>query len=100
MGSITFGRIDDVTTVATTVKGIGPPPNGNPIALVTLNDDTRGGWAREYDSDRAGTLLHELGHAYNAIYGAGSSRIRPDGQNSDPANQALNNDDIDKKCLH
>lgn len=49
--------------------------------LITLNNTTGGtAFVSGNQNDWAITLLHELGHVYTDLYGAGTSQIVPDGE--------------------
>ena len=105
-GQVIWNDIGDSGIAATTSKGIGMPNADGTIsktAVITLNDNLNsilfGGGA----TGGAAMLLHELGHAYEFIYGAASSAIKgPDGNLADPvqaANQDNNNSLISKNCF-
>lgn len=51
----------------------------NPETKFNSGDPSWGTWGLSVAMNRAITLIHELGHAANAIKGPGSSRIRNDG---------------------
>ena len=102
LGSITFGFIADPSASAMTKQGIGAPPDAGPIAIIRLNNDREGDWFLQEPLQQAGTLLHELGHAYNFIYGAGASKIANGDNPNTLAGQALqdaNQTNIYDKCL-
>ena len=72
-GSISYGRISAVATSATTA--LKPGTIG---VTITINDNANGLWGFEGPLGNAGTLLHELGHAYVDLWGADASAIQPD----------------------
>ena len=92
-GSVTFGIVSQSNYVAQ----VGP---GVPVNII-LNDNAYGPWATSTSVEQAGTLLHELGHAFEQIFGASSTVIGNDSQNADPGyvmgtmNQTL----VDTFCL-
>jgi hypothetical protein len=51
---------------------------------ITLNDNANGPWANSSAAVDAATLLHELGHAYTVLWGAGASAIALDNKANDP----------------
>lgn len=52
--------------------------------FITINTDPNSPYNKGTAYDRAVTLLHELGHAYNILFGTGSSHIIDD-QGDSPA---------------
>jgi hypothetical protein len=46
------------------------------------------------------TLLHELGHAFNLLFGPGSSKIEWDGDGAAPGTSKRNTDLIFDKCFN
>ena len=107
-GSFVFGPIANTGNFITsaTTAGIGsktiPIPGNatmvvNASVLITLNNTTNGAsFVSGSANDWAATILHELGHAYWDLFGQGTSKILPDGTNSQQSlkNQAL----IKKDC--
>ena len=79
------------------------PAAGNTV-VITLNDNLNGLWFTNTGLQSAQTLLHELGHAYQFIYGAASTKISgPDGNLNNPAQAAAqnaNNNAISQNCNH
>jgi len=65
---------------------------------ITLNYQT---WAKMSANDRARALLHELGHAFNLLAGAGGSAFlddnKPDG--TPDMDKQRSNADLEKKCI-
>jgi hypothetical protein len=74
-GSITYTRQD--MSIAASVSP-GTPVN------IKLNDDIHGLWGTGSTDYDAATLLHELGHAYEQLFGASSTLIVNDSQRADP----------------
>jgi RHS repeat-associated protein len=104
-GNITYGYIGDNSTGATTVPLVTATPddpNATPSGVVTLNDNLYGLWDMQSAAQEAVTLIHELGHVYAIMYGAGSTAISADnsttaaGIAASGANQSL----ITQKCLN
>jgi len=108
-GSFTFGPISstiDNYVISATAVGTGsgsePLPDGATMqvsvgVVITLNNTTSGAsFVDGTASDWATTILHELGHAYWDLYGAGTSQIQPDG--SSPQTSAANTQLIEKDC--
>jgi len=66
--------------------------------LILLNSDT---WLYRTDAARAQILLHELGHVFNFLAGAGGSdfvdELNPDGT-VDNTKEEFNHD-LEKKCI-
>jgi RHS repeat-associated protein len=80
-------QINNAVTTATFAYGSGP--NGTPVnlgvngAVITINLDPATPFNSTANStDRAVTVLHELGHVYGLIWGAGASSIVNDQGNS------------------
>jgi hypothetical protein len=99
-GGISWGRLPQYDR-ANVQQGIAPPPSGSPIAIITLNNNIFGPWFTTSALNQAAVLLHELGHAYQFIYGPASTLTQgPDGGNSpkDLQRQASNNALISKNC--
>jgi hypothetical protein len=94
-GSFTWAQLSP-TAEAT----VNPAPFGT--AVVTLNNNLNGLWFTDSPLQEAQTLLHELGHVYQFIYGANSTAIKgPDGNPNDPtqvAAQNANNLAISQNC--
>lgn len=87
-GTINWKRTAE-TSIAETAPGIAPSPNGGTIAIISLNDNLNGGWFSQTGLQDAQTLLHELGHAYQLLYGQASTAIKgPDGNPDDPNQKA------------
>jgi len=59
----------------------------NPSLEITLNNNLFGGWNNETPAQRAGTLLHELGHVYVLLWGSNASSIVTDAGNQSASNQ-------------
>jgi hypothetical protein len=104
-GNITYGYIGDNSTGATTVPLVTATPddpNATPSGVVTLNDNLYGLWDMQSAAQEAVTLIHELGHVYAIMYGAGSTAISADnsttaaGIAASGANQSL----VTQKCLN
>ncbi len=79
-GAITYGEIRDPRTSAQTQSIISAESSINSGALITINDSVSSNWFLGDDNDRMITILHELAHAYDIMYGAGASGL--------PANEA------------
>jgi len=94
LGNITVGAppvtpppgytINATTQAGVTVSGIGGPSQN--AAYITIND-TAGDYFAGSALDQVVTLLHELGHAMNDIFGPGTSVIQPDGSSVPNGNQ-------------
>lgn len=70
-GVITYGTVEDPNFYATTTVLINTPDSVVWVgALVTLNKSVSGAWWTGTDEDRATTVLHELVHAYEVIWGS------------------------------
>jgi RHS repeat-associated protein len=104
-GVITFGTVP-AGAVATATPIVSP--DLNPGVLITLDNLRFGGWATETPMQQAGTLLHELGHAYADIFGQQTTLIRnndnPENPDGTPnpvgaANQAWNKNQINTNCV-
>ena len=84
-GSISIGDLDSPhgTTVSAQVQpGVVANAQGvvqNGAAYMTIND-LAGSFVTGTPQSQVVTLLHELGHAMNDVFGAGTSLIRDDGQ--------------------
>jgi hypothetical protein len=88
-GYFTIGPVTEqgpkTTTSATTsglpsFVGIGNGASQLTITGVDIQINTlTGSFVNGSDQDRAITVLHELGHAFAMIWGAGGSQIQPDG---------------------
>ena len=75
-GAIEYGSIKDPKVSAMTVRLIVEPESTiKGGALITLNDNTGSNWFLGDEDDRVLTILHELAHAYDIIYGHGSSAL-------------------------
>jgi hypothetical protein len=73
-GLIQYGYIRNPKISATTTRLIVEPESTIEAgALITLNDDLESNWFQGDEQDRVLTILHELGHAFDIIYGPGSS---------------------------
>jgi RHS repeat-associated protein len=101
-GSILFGEIPEngpsaYVINATTTAWV--PPPGSSVetgAIITLQ--TQGTyWNFPSGYDQAVTLIHELGHAFNIIFGEGSSSILDDAGN--PTQSIANTNMIMKDCF-
>lgn len=95
-------------TVASTQRIINPPiiaPSGvimyvDPTqVLITINVSMSSPFnaPATTDYDRAGTILHELGHLYHHLWGPGASSIVSD--HDDSARSAANHKLIRENCL-
>ena len=102
-GGYGWGNLGDRVT-ATVAQAIGPPPNASPTAVVTLNDNLNGLWFGSTGLQQGQTLLHELGHVYQFLYGPQTTAIAgPDGNINNPTqlqNQNNNNALISQNCAH
>jgi RHS repeat-associated protein len=81
-GQIRYGVLDDYIVAQTTPLVLPPGDTdntaGHGYAFVTLNDSVSGGWHSENPTNQAATILHELAHAYEYIYGMGTSGLQPE----------------------
>jgi len=69
-GEIKYGPVSGLNTTATTELVLNPP--GVAVlgaALITLNWNIPSIWFLGFEGDRAATVLHELGHAFDMIWG-------------------------------
>jgi len=64
---------------------------------ITVNTNKGVPYNTGTNKDRAITVLHELGHAFNIVAGAGHSYIKDD--QDDPAASASNTDLIKQQCF-
>lgn len=81
-GSIAVGDITSrpgTVTSATTTPGIIQSGGSTQNAAYILINDLAGTYRTGTFEDQVVTLLHELGHAVNDIFGPGTSVIQPDG---------------------
>ena len=74
----------DVISATTVGTGSGTVPIDNGTILVSAGvkitiNNVAGSFATGGPNDWAATILHELGHAYWYLFGAGTSAITPDG---------------------
>jgi len=82
-GSITVGDIASkpgTVTSATTTPGIIQTGGSTQNAAYIVINDLAGSYVTGTFESQVVTLLHELGHAVNDIFGPGTSLIQPDGQ--------------------
>ena len=105
-GNIKFGAIAQgtpgVTTYATTTSGITPINSTTGQALITLQTQGAGAslWAFSGAPsyvNAAATIIHELGHAANIIFGPGSSSIVDDVDNT--AQSTANQNTVLQDCF-
>ncbi len=103
-GSIGFGTVQP-GAIASTTKIVNV--DFSPGVAITLNNLAFGGFALETAVQQAGTLLHELGHAYADIFGQNTTLIRnndnpqfPDGTPNrvGAQNQVFNQNAINTQC--
>jgi hypothetical protein len=96
-GNVTSATTQGVGTTVVPMGNDGTQVNVNTSVVITLNNTSAGAsFVSGSTYDQAITLLHELGHAYWDLYGAGTSRILPDG--SDPRLSQANTNRIDRVC--
>jgi hypothetical protein len=92
LGKITSTTIRDVTkngityTVQATTNILGTVTDWNTgktfsTAVITFNDAPNANLMNSVTS-AAAALIHELGHAYDIIYGQGITQIKPDGSST------------------
>jgi len=75
-GAIRYGAIKELTVSATTIALVVEPESSLEAgALITLNDNLGSHWFLGEEQDRVLTILHELAHAFDVIYGQGSSAL-------------------------
>ena len=78
-GLIRYGQISQPSIAATAESIINPPTSNNPVGvIVTLNNQLLGAFIGASEENRIQTILHELGHAYQFIFGAQSTMINRD----------------------
>ena len=103
-GSIVFGTVQP-GAIASTTKFVNA--DFSPGVVITLDNLAFGNFALETAVQQAGTLLHELGHAYADIFGQNTTLIRnndnplfPDGTPNrvGARNQAFNQNAINTQC--
>ncbi len=106
--SYVFGPISSkagtVTSATTTGSGIATIPIGNGATIVVskgvvirVNNTSSGSsFVSGNANDWAATILHELGHAYIDLYGQGTSRIGPDGD--DVSKSMANTKEVKEQC--
>ncbi len=73
----TNGNVTNAVTTPETKSTFGVPDSSYNWATITIND-TNGTFVNGTATDQVVTLLHELGHAENDIYGNGTSGIVDD----------------------
>jgi hypothetical protein len=103
-GLISYGRILQPTISATTERLINPP--GATIdfgAGITINDSVGSNWFLGDDVDRTVTILHELAHAYDVIWGVGASGLEDESAAKTEAEKIAisqrNSQKVKEKCF-
>jgi len=103
-GSTTLGSIAWAQLPSTIEAVASPAPGGGGPATAALNNNLNGLWFTDSPLMQAQTLLHELGHIYQFLYGAGSTAIvGPDANPYDPAQVAAQNANqlaVSKNCTN
>jgi hypothetical protein len=107
-GTIVYGQLAELR-VATTMRsfGLSIDESGQITqtlqVIITLNNDGNGFWATEGVLQNAATLLHEMGHAYQMLFGNNSTALIRESLNPNSDIQgvlsAINSGIVWNKCF-